>query len=79
MHARATADPADVEAACAVADAELAAGDPEAAFARLVEAVRLCGGEERKRAREHLLSLFDLVGDDPRVARARLALANALF
>jgi putative thioredoxin len=76
---RAGADPGDVEAACAAADADLAAGDVEGAFARLVEAVRLSGGDERKQAREHLLGLFDLVGDDPRVAKARVALANALF
>ena len=77
--ARAAADPADVEAACAAADADLAAGEVDAAFARLVEAVRLSAGDERTQAREHLIGLFDLVGDDPRVAKARLALANALF
>jgi len=79
LHERANANPADVDAACAVADVEVATGDVEAAFARLVEAVRLCEADERKRAREHLLALFELVGDDPRVAKARLALANALF
>jgi len=37
-------------------------------------------GDERTAARDHLLSLFVLVGDaDPRVATARTALANALF
>jgi putative thioredoxin len=77
--ARAAADPADVEAACAAADAEVAAGDLDAAFARMVQAVRLSAGADRTTAREHLVSLFDLVGDDPRVASARVALANALF
>jgi putative thioredoxin len=77
--ARAAADPADVEAACAAADAEVAAGDLDAAFARMVEAVRRSAGAERTTAREHLIGLFDLVGDDPRVANARVALANALF
>ncbi len=77
--ARAAADPADVEAACAAADAEVAAGDLDAAFSRMVEAVRLSAGAERTRAREHLVGLFDLVGDDPRVGSARVALANALF
>ncbi len=79
MLARADADPADVEAACAAADADIAAGDVEAGFTRLVEAVRRTSGDERSTAREHLVGLFDLVGDDPRVAKARLALANALF
>ena len=77
--ARAATDPADVEAACAAADAEVAAGDLDAAFARMVEAVRLASGAERTTAREHLIALFDLAGDDPRVANARVALANALF
>jgi putative thioredoxin len=77
--ARADADPSDVDAACAAADADLAAGDLDAAFARMVEAVRLSTDEDRTKAREHLISLFDLVGDDPRVVKARLALANALF
>ena len=76
---RAAADPADVDAACAAADAEVAAGDLDAAFARLVEAVRLSEGEQRGRAREHLIGLFETVGDDPRVTKARVALANALF
>ncbi len=77
--ARADADPSDVEAACAAADADLAAGDVDAAFARMLQAVRLTSDDERTKAREHLIGLFDLVGDDPRVARARVALANALF
>lgn len=76
---RAASDPADVEAACAAADAEVAAGELDAAFARLVQAVRLSQADERKQAREHLLGLFALVGDDPRVSKARVALANALF
>jgi putative thioredoxin len=79
LAARAAADPGDVEAACAAADAELASGQVEVAFDRMVRAVASSAGADRTRAREHLLSLFDLVGDDPRVAKARVALANALF
>ena len=77
--ARAASDPADVEAACAAADAELASGQVDEAFARMVAAVAASDGADRTRAREHLLGLFDLVGDDPRVVKARVALANALF
>jgi putative thioredoxin len=78
--ARADADPGDVAAACAAADLEVVEGHLDAAFARLVEAVRRAAGEDRETARRHLLDLFALVGDeDPRVAPARLALANALF
>jgi putative thioredoxin len=52
----------------------------EDAFARLVDTVRRTSGAERDRARAHLVELFDVVGSgDPRVASARLALANAVF
>jgi len=80
VRARADADPADVDAAGAAADLDLVDGEVEAAFSRLVEVVRRTAGDEREAARRHLLDLFALVGDgDPRVAPARLALANALF
>ena len=37
-------------------------------------------GADRDTVRVHLVELFDVVGaEDPRVAQARLALANALF
>jgi putative thioredoxin len=37
-------------------------------------------GEERDRARTHLLSLFEVIGaEDPRVVKARGALARKLF
>ena len=78
--ARAAADPTDVAAATAAADLEVLDGQVEAAFTRLVETVRRTSGEDRDRARRHLLALFDVVGaEDPRVARARTALASALF
>jgi putative thioredoxin len=77
---RADAHPGDVAAACAAADLDLVDGRVEEAFARLVAVVRATSGEDREAARRHLLGLFALVGDgDPRVAPARLALANALF
>lgn len=80
LAARAEADPADVVAACAVADIELLRGQPEAAFARLLAAVRATAGEDRVQVRDRLLELFTVVGpDDPAVASARRALANALF
>ncbi|HET9653891.1 MAG TPA: tetratricopeptide repeat protein [Kineosporiaceae bacterium] len=72
--------PLDVEAQILVADIDLLGGHVEDAFARLVDTVRAASGAERDRARSHLLELFDVVGpDDPRVGKARLALANALF
>ena len=76
----AQANPADVPSVTLAADALVLSGNPGAAFALLVEAVRVTSGPERVAARQHLLDLFDVVGaDDPAVAPARLALANALF
>ncbi|MGZ4590660.1 MAG: tetratricopeptide repeat protein [Actinomycetes bacterium] len=80
VRARAAGHPDDVDAQVAAADLDLLGGHVEHAFGRLIELVRGSSGEERDRARAHLLELFDLVGtDDDRVAKARTALANALF
>lgn len=78
--ARADADPDDVDAQIAAADAELASNEVEAAFARLVRTVGRTAGDERARVREQLLTLFELFpSDDPRVTAARRALARVLF
>ncbi len=77
---RADAAPDDVEAQKAAADAELASGQVEAAFDRLVKTVQRTAAEERDAAREHLVGLFELfAADDPRVTAARRALARALY
>lgn len=78
---RAAADaPDDVAAQTLVADCDLLGGHVEDAFQRLVDFVRRSSGEDRDTAREHLVALFGAVGnDDPRVQRARQALAAALF
>lgn len=78
---KAAADqPDDVAAQTLAADLDLAGGQVEDAFARLVDLVARSAGDERGAARAHLVELFDVVGaDDPRVAKARTALANALF
>ncbi len=69
-----------MDAQILVADIDLLGGHVEDAFARLVDTVRQTSGAERDRARAHLVELFDVVGtNDPRVASARLALANAVF
>jgi len=73
-------NPGDVEAQIRVADVDLLGGHVEDAFDRLVGTVRRVGGEERDRARTHLLELFEIVGnDDPRVRTFRGRLASALF
>ena len=78
--AAAAAAPDDVNLQRQAADLELAEGDAEAAFRRLVEVVRRTAGDERDAARTHLVGLFEAVGPaDPLVVAARTALANALF
>jgi putative thioredoxin len=78
--ARADAAPDDVDAQLAAADAEVAVDRVDAAFARLVATVARTFGDDRDRARQHLVGLFELFPvDDPRVATARRALARALF
>jgi len=62
------------------ADMEIVNGGVEAAFTRLLDVVKGSTGDERNKAKEHLLSLFALVDPaDPRLTAARSALANALF
>ena len=78
--AAADAAPDSLQAQALAADVELLTGRVDEAFARIVELVRLTSGDERTAAKDHLIGLFALVGEaDPRVARARTALANALF
>ncbi len=76
----ADADPADVSAQLAAADLDIADGKVDDAFARLVDTVRRVSGDDRDQVRARLLELFDIVGpSDPRVVKARSALASALF
>jgi len=72
--------PGDVAAQIAVADIDLASGRIEEAFDRLLGVVRRTSGEDRDRARAHLVSLFDLLPPrDPRVTKARSTLTALLF
>ena len=67
-------------ASVAIIDRDLFGGHVEDAFARLVDLVRATSGDDRARVRTRLLELFDVIGsEDPRVASARVRLANALF
>ncbi len=78
--AAAAAAPGDLDAGLAAADVEMADGRADAAFARLVALVRSSAGADRDRVRSRLLDFFLLAGpEDPRVAPARVALANALY
>lgn len=72
--------PDDVDAQTMVADLDMLGGHVEDAFNRLIALVARTAGDDRARAREHLIGLFAAVGnDDPRVLRGRQNLASALF
>lgn len=76
--AAADADPQNLDLAKVAADVEVARGEPEVAFERLLVVVR--SAADKAPAREALVELFGLVGDaDPAVIAARTKLANALF
>ena len=78
--AAADADPKDVEAAMAAADAQVVTGDPAGAFTRLISLIRTSAGEQKEALRLRVLDLFEIVGpDDPAVAKARTSLMRALF
>ncbi len=78
--AAAAAAPDDIDAQTLVADLDLLGGHVDDAFARLIDVVRRSSGDDRDRARQHLLGLFAAVGNaDPRVLKARQNLASALF
>lgn len=73
-------DSQQVELQCQAADAEFACEQFEVAFARLIGVVKLSTGEDRNRARQHLLELLSILpGDEPCVRTARRDLSNALF
>lgn len=77
---RAADDPADVEAALAVADLDLSGGHVDDAFDRLLVVFVRATPEERTAVRTRLLDYFALTGvDDPRVAVARRRLASLLY
>ncbi|HEX3781825.1 MAG TPA: tetratricopeptide repeat protein [Pseudonocardiaceae bacterium] len=78
--AKADASPDDLDAQFAAADLDLAEQLLEAAFGRLINAVRRTSGEDRDRVRKRLVELFELFPtDEPRVMKARRDLASALF
>ena len=76
----AQASPTDLTLQLQAADMEIVNGGVEAAFKRLIFSVQVSSGDDRNKAREHLVGLFLLVDpSDPRLAAARSALANALY
>jgi len=72
--------PADINLQLQAADVEIVNGGVEAAFNRLLQAIKATSGDERTKVKSHLLNLFALVDpSDPRLAAARKELASALF
>ena len=72
--------PTDVDLQLRAADVEIVNGGVEAAFSRLLHAIKVTTGDERTKIKNHLLQLFALVDpSDPRLAAARKELASALF
>ena len=77
---KAGANLTDLAAQFDAADIEVAQGQPEAAFSRLLDAIRRSSGDDRERVRVRLLELFSLLPPgDPVVAKARRDLTTALF
>ena len=78
--AQSTAAPNDIDLQLKAADVEIVNGGVEAAFTRLLHAVKATQGDDRTKIKNHLLDLFSLVDPaDPRLAAARKELASALF
>jgi putative thioredoxin len=72
--------PADADAQAKVADIDLASGRIDEAFDRLLGVVRRTSGDERDKARAHLVGLFEIFPPrDPRVTKARGTLSALLF
>lgn len=62
------------------ADIEIATGNNEAAFTRLLNVIRTFSGDEKEKAKLHLIQLFNLVNpSDPSLLKARNELASLLF
>jgi putative thioredoxin len=73
-------NPQDVDAQARVADIDLAMGRIETSFNRMLDTVRATAGEDRDKARKHLLGLFEIFPPrDPRVTKARGTLSSLLF
>ena len=73
-------NPDEPDAQLKAADVELATGQVEAAFDRLLRVFQRSSDEDRNKIRLHLLNLFEVLPPrDPRVAKARSKLASLLF
>jgi putative thioredoxin len=72
--------PDDPDAQIKVADLDIASGRADDAFDRLLGVVKRTSGEDRNKARLHLLELFEIFPPgDPAVKSARQRLSSLLF
>jgi putative thioredoxin len=76
----AAAAPDDIAAQLLMADFQMASGDAEQAFDRVLGVIKRTSGAERNTARLHLLDLFEVLPpNDDRVKKARTQLSLLLF
>jgi putative thioredoxin len=76
----AAGSPDDIGAQLLMADFQMASGDAEQAFDRVLGVIKRTSGAERNTARLHLLDLFEVLPpNDDRVKKARTQLALLLF
>jgi putative thioredoxin len=76
----AAAAPDDIAAQLRMADVQMASGDAEEAFDRVLGVIKRTSGDERNTARLHLLDLFEILPpNDERVKKARTQLTLLLF
>jgi putative thioredoxin len=76
----AAANPGDIDAQLRMADLQMASGDAEEAFDRVLGVIKRTSGAERNTARLHLLDLFEVLPpNDDRVKKARTQLTLLLF
>ena len=73
-------NPGDVDAQIQAADLDLAGGQIQESFDRLLGVFQRATGEDKNKIRLHLLNLFEVLPPrDPRVAKARARLSSMLF
>jgi len=76
----AAANPDDIDAQLRMADMQMASGDAQEAFDRVLGVIKRTSGAERNTARLHLLDLFEVLPpNDDRVKKARTQLTLLLF
>lgn len=80
VRAQLEADPTNVEAAVRLADLLVVRGELADAFSTLISAVRVSEGDDREKARIHLVKLLQTLSpEDPRALKARRELSLVLF